>query len=146
MASTVANSNPTRPARSRRRWYQFGLRSLMVFVAVTSVATWWWSNRIACLHKAEFYGSRRVVWMGGSFSMGPYPRQQTAGYDWVASVNRTNEELEQAYRHAAWFPWLRPRVHDERVPINPPVRYRGDYLFVGYSAEEIVFSDSTAQH
>lgn len=143
--SVVNSATSSQAAKPRRRRYQFSLKSLMVLVAVSSIAIWWWSNFLACSHKAEFYGSRRVLWMGSSFSMGPYSSQQTAGYDWAASLNRTNEDLERAYRYAAWFPWLRPGIHDESVPVNPPVRYRGDYLFVGYSAEEIVFSDSTVR-
>ena len=59
----------SRPSRSKPRWYQYGLRSLVVLMVVVSVGLGWLGSRLQRI-AGERSGVSEVFGMGGRVSFG----------------------------------------------------------------------------
>ena len=92
--------------KPKRRWYQFSLRTLLIFMTFIGVATRvWWNHRCYCENQAARH---ELYALSGSFSMGSYKL--------MAARSSRAEKLAIEYRRAVWLPWLRLWIDDEEAP------------------------------
>jgi hypothetical protein len=75
----------SRPAKPERRWYQFSLRTLLVFVAVVGVGLGWLGGKVRRIRNeqnavAEIQSIGGKVYYGflGSVGGGPWPLAEVA--------------------------------------------------------------------
>ena len=103
--------SPGEPAVSdkpNRRWYQFSLRTLLIFMAFIGVAApVWWNHRCYCENQANEYYLRGAPLMVSHKLM-------------TAKSSRAQESLRAQkiaieYRRAVWLPWLRLWIEDEEA-------------------------------
>jgi hypothetical protein len=92
--------------KSKPRWYQFSLRTLMVAVGVAALVATWWNHRSYCLTRAgvhELYAIPIVTQLDSTF-LG-LPKEETLRHKRIAGE----------YRRAIWMPWLRLWIDDQEV-------------------------------
>lgn len=90
-------------AKPKRRWYQFSLRALLIFMTFTGAAMpVWWNHRCYCENQAD-----RHYWKS-------VPRMYSHHNEMTAESSRA-QELAIEYRRAVWLPWLRLWIEDEEA-------------------------------
>jgi hypothetical protein len=123
------NADHSAITRPRRRWLQFRLRTLFIFMTMAAVALWWWNHRAYCLQKAHEHGIEGLVFhirgsivvTSGVLEPGPVPAKRQVVTEDQVRYRRLADHQEQvatAYRRAVYQPWLRWWI-DEAPPREP---------------------------
>jgi hypothetical protein len=95
--------------KPKRRWYQFSLRTLLIFMTFIGVATpAWWSHRCYCETQAARHYLESAPLM--------VSHKLVAAKSSRAQESLRAQKLAIEYRRAVWLPWLRPWIEDEEAP------------------------------
>ncbi len=105
---TTSRQTTSPPARSRRRWWQYGLRSLLLFILVAALVAKYLS-RPEVLEEAEPHGAHRVVRQVIRDRDGNPVNHGT----WIMFDPAGDRLVEGAYRngqpHGSWTYWHESR-------------------------------------
>jgi hypothetical protein len=99
-------------ATSKRRWYQFSLRALLIGVTVTSILCGWVANYRFRMASAAGH-EEKAMWcrIGSKYSIRGMVDAETGALmdrHTAESLREAveHEHLAEAYRQAAWQPWI----------------------------------------
>jgi hypothetical protein len=101
-----------------RRWFQFSLKTMLIVMTLAGVSLGWSNNYRYCAQKAvEHHSEGCKWWLGGHFvSTGELDKElQKKRAEFSKSCYQRvkyHEQLEIAYKAAAWRPWERFWIND----------------------------------
>ena len=111
----VESASPAVPARPRRRWFQFSLRTLLVVMTLAAVLTGriTWLRRMADFHQTEASRLQKHRDFLSSVSFDTPPEE----WERLDVMEGRHAGLASEYQRASWRPWV--MVHEP--PLHEPI-------------------------
>ena len=109
----------------KHRWFQFSLKAMFIVLTLGGVSLGCWNNYRYCVHKAVDHHTEACKWwLGVHFvytgSESDESLKQRSKISETCSQHRKyHEQLEVAYKAAAWRPWERLWIDETPMETTP---------------------------